>query len=309
MQRFSNILLVFEPDAANSEALRRAVTLAERNGAALTVAAMAPDLGPGADQALTEALANGVREELRHLLQMTDTSGIAVGTALMRGVAFVEIIRSVIDRGYDLLIKAAEPADDMPDALGSGDKKLLRKCPCPVWLVRGAGDERYDRILVAVDYRPDSQDNTALNRQLLEMAASLAHADGARLHAVHAWRLGVEAALRSPNLGAMGGDIDALRARTEDARDAWLDGIVGAYCRFGDTPIETDVHLLHGPARQIVPEIAQRIGAQLVVMGTVGRTGIPGYLIGNTAESILSRIDCSIMAVKPPGFMSPVAAG
>jgi len=42
-------------------------------------------------------------------------------------------------------------------------------------------------------------------------------------------------------------------------------------------------------------------------MGTVARTGIPGLIIGNTAESILSDIDCSLLAVKPEGFVTPIS--
>jgi nucleotide-binding universal stress UspA family protein len=38
----------------------------------------------------------------------------------------------------------------------------------------------------------------------------------------------------------------------------------------------------------------------------VARTGIPGLIIGNTAESVLSKIDCSVLAVKPPNFITPV---
>ena len=41
-------------------------------------------------------------------------------------------------------------------------------------------------------------------------------------------------------------------------------------------------------------------------MGTVGRTGIPGLLIGNTAETILQQVDCSVLAIEPPGFVTPV---
>jgi nucleotide-binding universal stress UspA family protein len=44
----------------------------------------------------------------------------------------------------------------------------------------------------------------------------------------------------------------------------------------------------------------------LIVMGTVARTGLGGLLIGNTAESVLQRVDCSVLAVKPEGFVSPV---
>jgi universal stress protein E len=43
-----------------------------------------------------------------------------------------------------------------------------------------------------------------------------------------------------------------------------------------------------------------------VVMGTVARTGVPGFIMGNTAETILSQIDCSVLAIKPPGFTTPV---
>jgi nucleotide-binding universal stress UspA family protein len=41
-------------------------------------------------------------------------------------------------------------------------------------------------------------------------------------------------------------------------------------------------------------------------MGTLGRSGIPGLFIGNTAEEVLQNTRSSILAVKPPGFVSPV---
>lgn len=41
-------------------------------------------------------------------------------------------------------------------------------------------------------------------------------------------------------------------------------------------------------------------------MGTVCRTGAPGLLIGNTAEKILYEVDCSVLTVKPDGFVTPV---
>jgi universal stress protein E len=41
-------------------------------------------------------------------------------------------------------------------------------------------------------------------------------------------------------------------------------------------------------------------------METVGRTGIPGLLMGNTAETILQQVNCSVLAIKPPGFVTPV---
>lgn len=62
-----------------------------------------------------------------------------------------------------------------------------------------------------------------------------------------------------------------------------------------------------GAASYVVPALANDLGVELVVMGTVGRAGIPGLLIGNTAEDILGQIDCSDLTVKPAAFVSPVA--
>lgn len=38
----------------------------------------------------------------------------------------------------------------------------------------------------------------------------------------------------------------------------------------------------------------------------VARTGIPGFVMGNTADTILKQIDCAVLATKPPGFATPV---
>ena len=70
--------------------------------------------------------------------------------------------------------------------------------------------------------------------------------------------------------------------------------------------VRPNTHLSRGDARNVIPELARELHADLVVMGTVARTGISGLLIGNTAESILDQLECSVLAVKPPGFVSPV---
>lgn len=68
-------------------------------------------------------------------------------------------------------------------------------------------------------------------------------------------------------------------------------------------------HLIQGPAQQVIPQTAERLGVDLVVMGTLGRTGVAGFFIGNTAEMVLEQLKCSVLAIKPPGFVSPVAMG
>jgi len=57
---------------------------------------------------------------------------------------------------------------------------------------------------------------------------------------------------------------------------------------------------------EVIPRLAREREVELVVMGTVVRTGIPGFFIGNAAERILSRVGCSVLAVKSLGFVTPV---
>ena len=61
-----------------------------------------------------------------------------------------------------------------------------------------------------------------------------------------------------------------------------------------------------GDADAVIPEFAKTQNVDLLVMGTVCRIGIPGFFIGNTAEKILDEVDCSVLTVKPEGFVSPV---
>ena len=75
--------------------------------------------------------------------------------------------------------------------------------------------------------------------------------------------------------------------------------------------LETDPGLIHqllslGTAWQELTRTAQRLGADLVVIGTLGRTGLSRLMLGNTAEKVLETCDSSILTVKPDGFVSPV---
>jgi nucleotide-binding universal stress UspA family protein len=64
--------------------------------------------------------------------------------------------------------------------------------------------------------------------------------------------------------------------------------------------------LLKGEPDESIVDLANRELVELIVMGTVSRTGLAGFFIGNTAEKVLHSIDCSVLAVKPEGFVTPV---
>ena len=65
----------------------------------------------------------------------------------------------------------------------------------------------------------------------------------------------------------------------------------------------------YGGPRSGVAEYASGINADLIVLGTRGRTNLRDILLGSTAEKTLANSSCSVLAVKPEGFEHPLAAG
>jgi nucleotide-binding universal stress UspA family protein len=96
-------------------------------------------------------------------------------------------------------------------------------------------------------------------------------------------------------------EINALVENEKTTRQQWLDTLVAPY---DDENIR--VTLINGQPEVVLTEMIERKKPDIVVMGTVARTGLPGLLIGNTAEHVLGRINCSVLTVKPQGFKSPV---
>lgn len=47
-------------------------------------------------------------------------------------------------------------------------------------------------------------------------------------------------------------------------------------------------------------------GLPMLAIGTLCRSGLPGVIIGNTAESVHDSVDCSMLTIKPGNFVSPV---
>lgn len=326
MKRFKDILCVVEPGEACKPILERAVTLAENNQASLTIIEVAerviagigmPDGGPISVD-LQAATVSAHTQDLETLVDPY-RKRIEIHTRVLLGVPFLEIIREVLRNGHDLVIKIPETWEWLDRLFGSDDMHLLRKCPCPVWLIKPQAPESYRRILVAVDasdaYPPaELSSRRALSRQILEMASSLAVSEFAELHVVHAWDAAGENAMRS---GAFmhrpKNEVDAYveQVRRHQARllDSLIHEVGGKLGRDTMDYLKIQPHLVQGWARKEIPALAKRIGADLVVMGTVARSGIPGFIMGNTAETILNQVDCSVLAIKPPGFLTPVTLG
>lgn len=310
MWGFSNILLVVVPGEDPAPAIARVARLVKRDGTALTVAMVREDLSddargfpadPAMEQALAELDARAARE-LQDWAVTAHAAGLSVTTRMLAGIAFVEVIRAVLAAGHDLVVKTAEPATGFFRTLfGSTDRHLLRKCPCPLWLADPGAGTAIGRILAAVDPDPRNPVQMALNRDVLALARSVAVLHGASLDVVHAWQVVGDRVL-GPG-GRTDPEVVHLVGGTLRRHQQWLDDLLR---QAGIGEWDATTRLVRGFAGDVVPDEARRLGSDLIVMGTVGRIGIPGLLIGNTAERILGDVNCSVLALKPRGFVCPV---
>lgn len=314
MQRFNNILCVIDAEADQRWVLERAAALAQNNQARFTVLTVLEPVPAVADvvpatveQALRQRFADHVAALLREVAEAP-----APQVKVVFGRGYLEVIREVLRHGYDLVLKPATADANLKALLfGSNDMHLLRKCPCPVWLLKPGGRVPYQRILAAVDFDPSRPDEAVeLNRHILELAAAQALAESAELHVVHVWEAAAENVLRVWGSSSSEANIAEYVALERQRHELWLNDLMMAAAGWiGMEAMEflaPHLHLPRGNASKEVPMLAQTLDADLVVMGTIGRSGIPGLLIGNTAETILHKVECAVLALKPPGFVSPV---
>jgi len=320
MKRFNDILCVLEAGQTSKPALERAIALAENNQAGLTVVEVAEDVAVGLEMPeagpadLQTAMVSAREQDLSALVDPYRTR-IGIKTKVLTGIPFLEITREVLHNGHDLVIKSPETQDWLDRLFGSDDMHLLRKCPCPVWLIKAQAPKSYRRILAAVDVSDaypsqELKSRDALNRQILEMASSLALADFAELHVVHAWEAIGEDTMRGAFMKMSEKQVVAYVKQTRLQHATGLNTLLSEVTsHLGEDTVKylkPQSHLVKGWACKEIPALVKQIEADLVVMGTVARTGIPGFIMGNTAETILNQLDCSVLAIKPPGFITPV---
>jgi nucleotide-binding universal stress UspA family protein len=253
------------------------------------------------------AIREHVIEEKSQLLErwvdLVRRSGVPVGGKVLCGTPFLEIIREVLRNEHDLVMTTAEGSGGVKERLfGSTTMHLMRKCPCPVWVIRPTQPERHTRILAAVDPGPSDEGKHAINIKIMDLATSLARRDQCELAVVHTWTFPAENSLRSGYLVAS----DELDRFVSDARDLHRRRLAELLQPYPLQELKAQVYMLKGEPGHWIPELAAKLGVGLIVMGTVSRSGVAGLLIGNTAERILRQVDCSVLTVKPDGFVTPV---
>lgn len=311
MKRFKNILFVSENHDKEQEAFGRVAELALRNESKLTVISVMKVSTLDAlishktisVSDLHQRLINERSAQLEAAIATLDNDALDVSSKVLIGEGFVEIIKEVLRNDHDLVVKAAERwAGISTTWFGSNDMHLMRKCPCPVWIIKPTRGHRYERILAAVDTDPVNPEQDELNHLIMDLATSLAQNEDSELHIVHAWDLqgddwmAVQTALSEQE----------VRSITQEVRERHQVTFENLLANYETLDVDMKTHLIEGRAGMVIPEQARRYDVGLIVMGTVARTGLSGFIIGNTAENVLNQVNCSVITVKPQGFETPV---
>jgi len=310
VHRFKNILVLLGAGGGKPAPLGPAEALARRNGARLTLMAVLERLPPGPRAApaagrpeapVQADVLRELRADLRRLAAPLEGEGLSVGTRVRRGRPSLEAIRDVLRHGRDIVFVEAG-ADFHGSWLGGAVAELMRRCPCPVWAVQRDERRPRPRILAALDPDPDDPLRDSLNTRVLELASSLARIEGGELSVVHAWQVEGEGLLR----GLARAEVADLVRYARDAHDLHARRLEEVLERFDVSDVAGEIYLPKGDPGVVIPELAERLHAQVVVMGTLSRGGIAGFFLGNTAETVLRHGRCDVLTVKPAGFECPV---
>lgn len=310
MKRFANILFATQGLPGHSDALEQAIRIASSNGVPVSGLIACPNFPADMrqyQQSYEESLQNSLKQSIHDYRQRYDLSEddlpfhLTVKSSEQPAVC---IIKEALANNKDLIIKEAEPLGDRAMGFKAIDMMLLRKCPCPLWLHRPLDKPRNKRrVAVAIDPLAASDEQHSLALRLLELSRSISDTCDSRLHVISCWEYYLENYLHDNawiqvDDSELNYEVDKAKANHKQALQQLLEesGIAG----------EIVIHHLHGKPDEKIPDCVKSIDVDVLVMGTLARTGISGYVIGNTAENILQLINCSLVALKPDGFISPI---
>jgi len=271
--RFDRILLASDGSEYCTDAERVALAMTEKCGGTLQIASVVIT-NPAAESIAPERI-QAAEQETRALLDRLHAEavqrGIASETILRRGIdPHVEIVTAAEKHGSDVIVMGRRGKRGlMQRMIGDATSKVVGRARCSVLVVpEGAGMWR-KRILLATDGSRFSD------------AAAVAAAKIASL---------CELAVTV---------ISTVRESFSEDRAAQADEAAKrVHDHLAERGIAVDMAVLRGDPEKLILETAAEREADLIIMGTHGRTGWERVLVGSVAQSVIGESKIPVLAVK-----------
>ncbi|MEM1190315.1 MAG: universal stress protein [Pseudomonadota bacterium] len=311
MKQFRDILVYAEVD--DEACLSQVVAVAKAHAAAITVCEIVEPTPNSQDSRGVVDRLSKLRwaRAFQRLRRIVDrfAEHTVIDYSVFSGAPFVTITEQVVQQDFDLVVHISEPVQIATGiGLNATGMHLMRKCPCTVWALHPEQSAHSANVVLALDRELTAETTAAeaFAMTLAETGLALADARGGELHVLHAWLpYGVDL-LEDPALGLDESDrVAYLRQQRRDS-EQWFRRITQRIESMAPDPAMTKSHLLEGPVVETVFRVVDDVAAGMLVLGTVGTSANPGVLIGATTESILAGCGTPVLALKPPGFVSPL---
>jgi nucleotide-binding universal stress UspA family protein len=317
MRRISNILAYFE-DAPLPDEVEACIRVAKEAGSKLTMASV---IRPAKSQVrfiradfdfkkVEELLVQERHSQLEDSIRQVAPDEIEISTDVYVGETVETIIKAVKEKPYDLLIKILRHSEgSMKPEFGSLDMRLMRSCPCTVAMARNVGETGTNRAVAALDFDEGDSILEDLNQEILESMSLLSHKDYMamkEIHVIHVWSVYGEQLFKRGPAKLPEDQFHEIIQEEESNRRQWLQERIDRYCSTLDKTaaehFNPELVLLQGDPNTAIAQYTNEINADTLCMGTVSRSGLSRFLMGNTAESVLNSVHCSVVTHKPRGF-------
>ena len=300
MKTFHQIIAAIDFTPSCRAALREAVYRAQLDGATVTAIHVMEDHLVRELKAALSTDEASVRQEWETRLQKfvaeTDPGAATIQSEVRVGHPFLELVQACATHKADLLVMGAKGSKDEPGRIGTIAAKCVRKAPVDVLIVRKTADGAFKHVVACVDF----SENAA---KAVQFALHVATQDTAKVDCLHVYQSASALAL---DYGGLATPLPPMVA-DENVRKGWqaeLDNFLEPLTRKAEGLAVRHVIMEAPSVRDALIDHIEKEGADLVVLGTRGKSGLRELLIGTTAEKIVQYAPCSILAVKPDDFVS-----
>ena len=306
MEKYQKILAIIDPTVENQKALKRAVQLAKRNKASITAFLTIYDfsyemttmLSSSEREAMRQSVINDRVQWLNEQIDAIEHQNVEISSKVIwHNRPFETIIEQVLNNNYDIVIKGTHQHDKLKSVIFTPtDWHILRKCPCPVLLVKEHSWPDNGNIVAALNVGSDEAEHQSLNNKITVEATNVANIINANVHLVNSFPgTPVNIAIEIPEFNASEYN-DSMLSHHKEA--------MSEHAKNYNIPSE-NTHVLEGLPEDVIEDVSKELDAELVILGTIGRTGFSAALIGNTAEHVIDKLNCDVLALKPDGYVSP----